>query len=450
MLLTRLELYLRSTNLRLLEVVQLSGVTRQHFLRLRMGEGNPTVGTILAVTGAARKLSGERVKPGVLFERVDSLLRTTALRLSLVHREDRKALDALLAQAITARFSEFVSSTGVASETALRHLLDAAKARLNTNPAAAAAIYEGAVDMGTALRSSPRQLAASLVAHALKGRANALRRLGSFDDALTCLTMAGELFVDAAYCTAEAGQVAYTRATVLFELELWDDALDATRFARKRFVQSGDVRRTANADLLEANILFEQGDADAARVMWIRLTKVLRRVRAWEDLPRVWVNLGVCDTKQNRPADARLWLNKASAAFRKLKNTAELARTRWNMGTYVATFGDQSRALRIYRNAFRTFRGLQMWLDAACVGLDMIEIMIDTNTPDGELTRHACDVADTLAQAGLGLDVAALDQLRKIASENDRHRVVRIVRAALRDARTHCSEVSVDALGKAG
>jgi tetratricopeptide (TPR) repeat protein len=131
--------------------------------------------------------------------------------------------------------------------------------------------------------------------------------------------MAAKLFVAARYCAEEAGQVEYTRAAVLFKMELWDDALTATRAARKRFVLSKDARRTAHAELLEANILFEHGDWNAARTTWLRLRKPLAALKDKDGLARVWLNLGVCEIRRNQPEEARRWLNEASAAFHALE-----------------------------------------------------------------------------------------------------------------------------------
>jgi tetratricopeptide (TPR) repeat protein len=435
----------------LLEVARRAGYSRQHFLRLRLGESDATRGGVLAVTGACRKLSSERVTPAMLFERAEIFLKGPGQRLSHVHRGDRQTLDALLVEPLTSEFPDLVAASGVASETAVRHLLKAGRKRLDTNPAGAAHVYVAAARMGTVLPETAPELVASLQGQALKGRANALRMIGGYEDALTCLAMAAKLFVAARYCADEAGQVEYTRAAVLFKMELWDDALAATRAARKRFLQSKDARRVAHAELLEANILFEQGDWDAARATWLRLRKPLTALKDKDALARVWLNLGVCEIRRDQAAEARQWLNQASAAFRALENAAELARTRWNMATYLATFKSPARALRALRHAQRSFTALGMWVDAGCVGLDMTEVMIELSTPDHILTLHAREVASTFIRAGLGVSAAhALDQLRHIAKSGDRRRVVRTVRTALRDAEANCSEVAIGALGEAG
>ena len=74
------------------------------------------------MVGVARKMSGKRVTPDVLFERGDAFLNGSGQRLSLMHVEDRRALDALLAQDVTAQFAERLREAGIASETAMLHL----------------------------------------------------------------------------------------------------------------------------------------------------------------------------------------------------------------------------------------------------------------------------------------------------------------------------------------
>lgn len=454
MLLTRLELFVRRENLGPVAFGRAAGYTRMHFYRLRMGETDATRSVILAVTDAARKLSGKHLAAASLFERADSLLKGSHQRLSVMHRADRDALDALLAEEVTPAFAERLRASGVASETALLHLLHAGRELLITNPEAAAIVYEGAVEMGATLRAGPRELVQSLQAHAYQGRANALRILGRLDEALFCLSRAGECFMGAGWCADEAGQADFIRGAILLELEQWDDALAATQAALKSFCQTGNTRLAAKAQVLEAIICFEQGDIDASHATWIRLTKVFAALRQRNDLARVWLNLANCEIRRNRPVDARRWLAQAESAFRKLNNAAELARTRWNMGTYVTTFSkDSRRALRILTAAYRGFMDLRIWLDAGCVGLDMLEIMIDAGTADEELTFHASSVADTFARVDrLGERIApALDQLRRIARHDDRRRVIRLVRAALTDSKANCNEIAVSAaLGEAG
>jgi tetratricopeptide (TPR) repeat protein len=454
-LLTRLELCVRKLghDLVVSEFATKSGYTRQHLLRLRLGEAEATRGGILALTSTYKILSGaDDIRPEMLFERADTFLKTPGQRLSRAHRDDRRALDKLLGDHIDPESWPFaVASTGVASETAVRYLLKTARARMREEPSVARTIYAAAFTMASGLPATAPELAASLQANASKGQANACRHLGEHGEALQSLASAANLFWTARYCTAEAGQVEYSRAAIFVKMELWEEALIATRAARKRFVQSRDARRIAHAELLEANILFEQGDWDAARDTWLALRSPLKAMGDKETLAMVWLNLGACEIRRNQPGEARHWLNRASGGFRRVGNRVELARTKWNIATYLATFRHKGRALRAFRHARQAFLTLEMWLDAACVGLDMTELMIALNIPKPELTGHACDVASDLVRGGLKVSAAhALDQLRRIATSPDPRRTVRVVRAALRDAEAECHELAVANLQEGG
>lgn len=183
MILTRLELFLRGRSLVLADVARLSGYTERHFRRLREEEVAVTRGGILLVTAAVKKLSRERVKPSAIFERADAFLRGSGRFLSDAHRADRVALDALLREPVTSQLYARINAAGIASEAAVRHLLRAARARLDTEPAAAATIYDAAAKVAGILPATPPQLVASLQAHAYRGRAEAVKMTGSFEDA---------------------------------------------------------------------------------------------------------------------------------------------------------------------------------------------------------------------------------------------------------------------------
>lgn len=192
-MLTRLELFIRRNNLGPVKFGRLAGYTRQHFFRIRTGESDATRGGILAVTGAARRVNRhQRVTPGMLFERADAFMKGTGQRLSVMHRADRRALDALLGDHVTAQFPERLRATGIVSETAVLHLLKAACDRIDSAPDETETICRAAAMMGEALPpDTPWELAQSLQGHASKWRANALRVLARFEDALACLTLSG-------------------------------------------------------------------------------------------------------------------------------------------------------------------------------------------------------------------------------------------------------------------
>lgn len=441
MLLTRFELFLRAARITPVRIARRLGYTRQHVLRLRLGISEPTRHFIEIATRRCRHLARKPPTPGDLFERGDELLRTKQRRLSAMHAADRATLDALLREPGDAAWIGRVAATGILSETAVRHLLR--HAHVDRDPHGAALVLEAAARMAARLANSPPELAASLQAEALKRRANALRHRGEFDAALADLAVAAKLFGAAKYCAAEAGQVEYARATILFKREAWDDALAAARGARKQFIAAGDVRRAAHADLLEAAVWFEQGDFRRARAKWVELQKTFGALRDAESLARVWLDLAVCDMRLGSPKIARHWLCRASGVFRKLDMRTELARARWNMATYITRFRSTRRGLRALHRAERAFLSLGCFTDAACVALEALDLMIDDGAADDALRAKAEETAGVLVQAGMRVSAAgALDTLRRVAVPRDRKQAIQDVRDALRDFDAECSSLS--------
>lgn len=436
---TRLELFIRREDLAPLAVAKAAAYSRQHLLRVRLGEVRPTRRLVVDVTEACKKLANQPVTAGRLFERGDALLDSPYQRLSSLFTEELQTLGTFLDNVRGDDWTERVLAEGIGSETAVGHLLRTGEPRIDKAPREAAAIFVAAAGMATRLRDTEPELAASLQAHALTGRANALRHLGEFDEALADLALAARLFVKARYCINEAGRVEYTRGGVLFKMERFADARTAAQQARARFVSTGDTRRAAHADLLLAGILFDEGNVDAARETWLRLRAILDDLGDSEALARVWQNLGACEVRRGDAPSARHWLRYAAAAFRALENRTELARTQWNIATYIATFRDRERGIRALRHVEETFAALGSFSDAGCVGLDAIELMIESRTPDAALTPYAQGVAGVLVRAGLHVSAAtALDQLRRIARAHDRRAVVAEVRKALREMDAPC------------
>lgn len=69
---TKLEKYLLSKGIKLVQIAKISGYSRQHLLRVRIGSMEPTRPCIKAITLACRKITGEPVTAGDLFDLGDN------------------------------------------------------------------------------------------------------------------------------------------------------------------------------------------------------------------------------------------------------------------------------------------------------------------------------------------------------------------------------------------
>lgn len=408
---------------------------------MRLGKREPSRRFILAITDAMSAITGEPVRPEQLFERADLLLESSESRLRAVHVRDLRIIDRMLDDVHEDGWPEKVLDRGVSSETAVRHLHDAAQKRLTTAPREAVLIQSAAAAMSARLGdATPPELKASLRATALKGRANALRHLGRFDEALADLRSAAKLFAAARYCTAEAAQVEYSRGAVLFTMERWAQAIAAAQNARQLAVAANDMHRVAHADVLLAACYLEQGNVAAAHDILLRVERLVTALHDELTLARVWHNLAVIEIKRRRRAQALDYLTRAAAIFRRRGNRIELVRTGWSLAAYHREFTGQSTALSQLRTVRHSFAEIGDRTNAACVALDMLDILSD-RAPEGDrhLARFARTVAGELLALGLPVSAAhAVDQLRRIALASDRHAIVAGIRSAMRRLDSPC------------
>ncbi len=382
----------------------------------------------------------------MLFERADALMRTSRTRLSDFYQEEVAILNELLSQ-VGAGWADRVRLSGVSSEGAVRYLLVEGATSVDIAPVRAHEVLTAAAGMAASLVDTPQELRAAMMASSLTVRANALRHLGRHDAAIADLTSAAEAFDAARYCADEAGKVGYTRATVLFKKEQWQNALVAVREARQRFKTANNPRRRAHADILESCILFEQGNLESARKTLLRVRATLEAIGDHEGLARVWLNRGVCDIRRGDAQTARHWLNRASAAFRARGSVTELARTLWNMATFLATFRNRRYGMCALWRAARKFSGLQMHADSASVQLDILELMIEDDAPSNDLRTVANNIIADFSRAGLDVSTAAaLDQLKRAQGAHAGRDAIREVRVWLRQMESYsCS--AMDAAG---
>jgi len=451
-LLTRLELVIRKHHLRPADIAKAIDFTRQHLLRLRFGVAEPSRRFIVAVTPVIAQLSHDQITPDDLFERGYEFLASEGARHRNLFARELRLVDQYLPTVRHPRWPARLIREGAVSETVARYLFYKGRALVDKKPADAAALLSATAAVAAALAESPRELRSSIAGHALKSRANALRHLGKYDDALADLDAAANHFIDAQYCTAEAAQVHYTRGTVLHKMERWDAALAAARESHRLFVLANDARRAADAEVLVGVIVYEQGNTAGAIRIWLQVEKKLTALKERESLARVWLNLAAAEVGLGNQHEARGYLTRASATFRALGNRTELARVRWNMATFLATFISREAGVFALARARRAFDKLGLLIDSACVGLESIELRAEVAPyGDRQLAADAREVASTLAKAGLRVSAArALEQLRRIAVSDDRHAVIAHVRDAIRslDGSCHAARAIPDEAGR--
>jgi tetratricopeptide (TPR) repeat protein len=426
---TRLELIIKSHGVKPARLAAQASYSRGHLARAR--EGEPTSQRFQEeVTTTIRRIVRRRVSRTELFEPEGVPIRTL-LQQTTAGRKRRKTssqqfatsknLGVLVGALSDADFEAWLArvrtNAGAATEAATRDLVDAAFPLLDRQPARAEQLYAAAVGLTERLATSSPLLVLALRGYAEKGRANALRMLGRYQEAMQVLIDAEQHFVDARYCTLEIGEVRYARAGILFKMQRWPQAQEAADQARRIFEEEHDRTRALHARVIEGCVLVERGNLDAARAVFVSLLKQLTAKRHRDTLARVYMNLGACDLRRREPAIARHWLRRASQLLREIGTPSELARARW-CGAKITIFeGDRTRGMRELRGVMHEFERLSMLADAGFAGLDLLEQLLADGSAAKEAERLARSLAEFFVAAHVNVSAArAIAYLRDAAT----------------------------------
>jgi tetratricopeptide (TPR) repeat protein len=163
----------------------------------------------------------------------------------------------------------------------------------------------------------------------------------------------------------------------------------------------GDRRRLLHAEILEAGIHFERGDAERANELWRRAVEPLREFSERRTLAAVWMNLGTAEGYLGRSEAARVWLEKALKEFTRQRVQPEMARAAWSLGYILGMHGSAARGLLLLREARRIFARLGMDADAGFAGLDLAEVLLQQPSGSAEALEVCLAVRRVFERAHL-------------------------------------------------
>lgn len=426
---TRLEFLIQSHGIRPADLARRSGYSRQHLHRGR--EGLPVSRKFrAAVWGTLRELESRPLAMADVFEPPGTLIGDLLLggaksRKRLRTRRSPVITPRALAKTIAALNDDTLiqwlgrlrDTPSVHSETAVRDLTDVAELLLDVMPKRAEELYRAAINLTEALPASPPLLVTALRAYAEKGRANALRMLGRYREALDILVDAEQHFLDSRYCAIDVGNARYTRATILWKMEKWQSAAQAAAQAQRIFEAEHDPAGALRARIVEGTILADEGQLDAAKAIFVDLRKRLEARGDRETLARVWMNLAAVDLRRGDAFATRHWLSRAARAFRELNMPCEVTRTRWCGGKLAILEKKCTEGLRLLGKAMREFESLDMRMDAGFVGLDLLEELVRDPVSETEAHDLARKLADLFLAAGVAVSGAkALAYLQEMVA----------------------------------
>lgn len=332
---------------------------------------------------------------------------------------DARAVDAFLVQIAQEPVETWESLIGkhpqVCTSALVQRLVDAAAPELDRQPEHALVLLRVAESVAFALdaAASPRSRG-----HVWRQRANALRMLARYEEAIDAAIIAEQLHAeveqpDTAFLV---GQARYAMAITLFEMTRNEAALRAARSARELLEEYGMSAPLAKVMMLEALIRAECGDVTNARETLRALLPIEEQLGQQLEVGRVRFNLAECEL---RLGDLDAAMNDARAAidtFRALGNVAEETRGEWTLAMIRLARGEREAIDRLHEIA-AIYQELGMPDEAGFVNLDVTaELLEREEWADAEILAR--ELATLFTAAGVTLaGVNALDYLRR-AVEN--------------------------------
>lgn len=248
---------------------------------------------------------------------------------------------------------------------------------------------------------------------AWKERANALRYLGLYSEALADLEVASSHFSQNMVSEFDLATIDYVRATILRETHRESEALSLARKSAEVFSQYGNKQRFIHARLLEGAIHFHAGNYAEAKAVWIPLLKLAREENDLATLGSMFNNVGQCELQLGDPDSAGGYFLQALHVYDDQHMLVEKNRTRWGLGRMLVANGRLSEGLGMLRQAGRDFESLQMRTDSALVSLEVVEVLL-ANQQLEDVPALCRQLIDNFTSAGLTANAnTALAYLRE-------------------------------------
>jgi len=298
-----------------------------------------------------------------------------------------------------------------ATEGLVRRVMEAAIEELDRNPKYALELLVAADSIAYGIDDKQGQFECH--SEVWKNRANALRMLGRYEEALNA-TVTAERFAEEVRTGAfMRAQIIYTRGTVLFKMGRFAETIKAAREASNRFAEYGDVKRVIHARNLEAIALTEQGETAEGLRVYLLIAQQLQQFDDPQMSARVRENIAVSHRRLGNYDEARAHALAAQEQYRELKADSEIIRIEWTLGLIDLLVGETQAGFERLRDAAAAFEALKMPADAGFVKLDLTEELLRVEEW-GEAGVVAGEAAEAFARTGAKLHLSkALSFLRE-------------------------------------
>jgi tetratricopeptide (TPR) repeat protein len=234
---------------------------------------------------------------------------------------------------------------------------------------------------------------------AQRERANALRYLGRFPEALQALEKAEKLFTDSPGSDPfDVAVVWLIRATVFMETERLTEGRNLARSAAETFRVYGDDFRELSAVMVEGVCLLFAGVAAEAAVAFEHIIEIARSTSDTKMLAYGLENAALSYTAIGDYARALSRDLEAFTLFDQLGIVIERARVNWKLGSLLIARGNLAEGIKSLERSRTELQELGLINDAALATLEWAEARLGVGQPEG--VSEACHQIVVVFESG--------------------------------------------------
>ncbi|MCA1732398.1 MAG: hypothetical protein LC732_02205, partial [Acidobacteria bacterium] len=303
-----------------------------------------------------------------------------------------------------------------ATSGALAAALEVAHELLKISPALSLEVTSAAEGLARRIDWSvyPSVVASEHRGNIFKERANALRMLGRYSEALGAVGRATDEYERSLVSAHSVAVVEYIAACVLREQKDCDSALRRLKAAAAVFADFGDATRELHCRLLEGVILSETGNEREGRAIFLELLR-----SAQNDLPvraQLHNNIGQLSILLDELDLGATHLLQAMHLYGELGMAAERTRSKWGLARLLLRNGKIEEGIDRLRETEVEFLAAGMQLVAAVVALDRIEAHLAADE-NAVATAECSSLYARFSEAGITANaLTALAFLKESAS----------------------------------
>jgi tetratricopeptide (TPR) repeat protein len=261
---------------------------------------------------------------------------------------------------------------------AVRVLAEAANAACEREPIHARNLADAAVAIADSLPSGkyPADSIRALRGLAWKERANALRYLAEYDEALAALGHAAHEFEHFGTRSFEFASLAYIRAVILTYTDRLDEATEQAALSASIFTDYADVDRAMRARSVQAGVLFYRHEYQAAAAIFEELFAYAESRNDAVEAARQSCNAAACWIELGDAQGAESRLNEAKKTYLSLGMHTEIAAADWKLGVASRLAGRLEESASRLRAAKESCESFGMADEAANACLDLMETFL--------------------------------------------------------------------------